>query len=67
MKRGRKGLSQAEQDRVWAVRQGGRSDSEVARRLGLEPPARDAVSGGLWGHPAAASHAFGAVFDACGA
>ena len=36
MRRGRKGLSQAEQDRVWAVREGGRSDSEVARRLGLE-------------------------------
>jgi len=35
MKLGRKGLSQAQQDRIWEVRAQGRSDAEVARRLGL--------------------------------
>ena len=35
MKSGRKGLSQAEQERVWEVRSKGLSDAEVARRLGL--------------------------------
>jgi IS30 family transposase len=37
MKAGRKGFSQADQDRIWAVRKGGLNDSQVARRLGLEP------------------------------
>jgi IS30 family transposase len=37
MRAGPKGFSQAEQDRIWAVREGGLNDSQVARRLGLEP------------------------------
>lgn len=37
MKKGRKGLSQAEVDRIWEVRALGLSDAEVARRLGLVP------------------------------
>jgi IS30 family transposase len=36
MRVGRKGLSQADQERIWAVREGGLNDSQVARRLGLE-------------------------------
>jgi IS30 family transposase len=36
MKAGRKGLSQADQERIWAVREGGLNDSQVARKLGLE-------------------------------
>jgi len=35
MKRGRKGLSHVDQERIWAVRAGGLNDSQVARRLGL--------------------------------
>ena len=41
MKQGRKGLTQAEQDRLWEIRAQGLSDAEVARRLGL---ARQRVS-----------------------
>ncbi len=37
MKTGRKGLSQAEQDRLWQARSEGLSNSDIARRLGLEP------------------------------
>ena len=36
MKRGRKGLSQADKDRIWAIRSEGLNDSEIARRLRLE-------------------------------
>jgi IS30 family transposase len=35
VKRGRKGLTQAQQDRIWEVRAEGLSDAEIARRLGL--------------------------------
>ena len=35
VKTGRKGLSQAEQDRVWEARASGLSEAEVARRVGL--------------------------------
>ena len=35
MKKGRKGLTQAQQDRIWEVRAEGLSDARVARRLGL--------------------------------
>jgi IS30 family transposase len=35
VKRGRKGLTQAQQDRIWKVRAEGLSDAEIARRLGL--------------------------------
>jgi len=35
MKKGRKGLTQAEQERIWAVRAEGLSDAGVARRVGL--------------------------------
>ena len=35
MKRGRKGLTQAEQDRLWEIRAQGLSDAAVARQLGL--------------------------------
>jgi transposase, IS30 family len=35
VKRGRKGLRQADQDRLWEARAGGLSDAELARRLGL--------------------------------
>jgi IS30 family transposase len=37
MKLGRKGLTQAQQERIWEVRAKGLSDSGIARRLGLEP------------------------------
>jgi len=37
MKTGRKGLSQADKERIWVVRRGGLNDCQVARRLGLEP------------------------------
>jgi len=37
VKKGRKGLTQAEVDRIWEVRALGLSDAEVARRLGLVP------------------------------
>ena len=36
MKVGRKGLTQAQQGRIWEVRAEGLSEAEVARRLGLE-------------------------------
>ena len=36
MKVGRKGLTQAEQDRVWGLRGEGLSEAGIARRLGLE-------------------------------
>jgi IS30 family transposase len=50
MRKGRKGLTQAEVERVWEVRALGLSDAEVARRLGV--PARRvrrylAVCGGI--------------------
>jgi IS30 family transposase len=35
VKRGRKGLTQAEQDRLWEARADGLSDAELVRRLGL--------------------------------
>jgi IS30 family transposase len=35
LKRGRKGLTQADQDRLWQVRAEGLSDARIARRLGL--------------------------------
>jgi IS30 family transposase len=35
VKKGRKGLSQAQQERVWALRAEGLSERELARRLGL--------------------------------
>ncbi|MGH7717821.1 MAG: IS30 family transposase [Gemmatimonadaceae bacterium] len=35
MKRGRKGLTQAQQDRLWEARAEGLSDAELVRRLGL--------------------------------
>jgi IS30 family transposase len=35
VRRGRKGLTQAEQDRVWEARAEGLSDAELVRRLGL--------------------------------
>ena len=44
MKTGRKGLTQVEQDAIWAVRAEGLTDSAVARRLGLT---RRQVSGYL--------------------
>lgn len=65
MKAGRKGFSQADQERIWAVREG-RAERQVARRLGLEA-AGDALSGGLRAYPAAAAYALGAVSDALGA
>jgi IS30 family transposase len=37
MRLGRKGLTQADQERIWGARAEGLSDAEVARRLGLEP------------------------------
>src|SRR5680860_251454 len=43
---GRKGLTQAEQDRIWEIRAEGLSDAEVARRLGLK---RERVNGYLLG------------------
>jgi transposase, IS30 family len=35
LKRGRKGPTQAQQERIWKVRAAGLSDAEIARRLGL--------------------------------
>ncbi len=35
MKRGRKGLTQAQQDRIWSARAEGLSEPKIARRLGL--------------------------------
>jgi IS30 family transposase len=37
VKKGRKGLTQGEVDRIWEVRALGLSDAGIARRLGLEP------------------------------
>ena len=37
MRAGRKGLSQADKERIWVVRREGLNDSAVARRLGLQP------------------------------
>ena len=37
MKKGRKGLTQSEKDRIWETRAEGLNDNQVARRLGLEP------------------------------
>jgi len=37
LKAGRKGLSEAQKERIWEVRAEGLSDSELARRLGLCP------------------------------
>jgi len=39
MKKGRKGLSQAQQDRIWEVRAEGLGDAALARRLRLSPRA----------------------------
>ena len=36
VKTGRKGLTEAQQDRIWEVRAEGLSEAEIARRLGLE-------------------------------
>jgi len=36
MKRGPKGLSHADQERIWLVRAGGLNDSQIARTLGLQ-------------------------------
>ncbi len=39
MKRGRKGLSQAQRERIWEVRAEGLGDAALARRLGFSPRA----------------------------
>ncbi|HZI92415.1 MAG TPA: IS30 family transposase [Thermoleophilaceae bacterium] len=39
MKKGRKGLSQAQHERIWEVRAEGLGDAALARRLGLSPRA----------------------------